>query len=108
MESWQQLCDGYDYKYQILLQAPLRWKSSYCIAEKSSGELNLAVWWPTFATAKLKSANISYLHIIYIMMIPYQTAILLNYPGLPSGVLGCPRISVGDGDGGGGGVWGWG
>ena len=23
----------------------------------------------------------------------------LNYPGLPSGVLGCPRISVGDGDG---------
>ena len=42
------------------------------------------------------------------MMIPYQTAILLNYPGLPSGVLGCPRISVGDGDGGGGGVWGWG
>ena len=23
----------------------------------------------------------------------------LNYPGLPSGVLGCPRISVGGGDG---------
>ena len=23
----------------------------------------------------------------------------LNYPGLPSGVLGCPRISVGDGEG---------
>ena len=30
----------------------------------------------------------------------------LNDPGLPSGVLGCPRISDGDGDGGGGGVWG--
>ena len=23
----------------------------------------------------------------------------LNYPGLPLGVLGCPRISVGDGEG---------
>ena len=35
----------------------------YCIAGKFGGELNLAVWQSTFATAKLKSANISYLHI---------------------------------------------
>ena len=31
------------------------------------------------------------------MMIFYY--VNLNYPGLPSGVLGYPRISVGDGDG---------
>ena len=28
------------------------------IAGKFGGELNLEVWWSTFATAKLKSANI--------------------------------------------------
>ena len=35
----------------------------YRIAGKFGGELNLAVWRSTFATAKLKYANISYLHI---------------------------------------------
>ena len=29
------------------------------MAGKFGGGLNLVVWWPTFATAKLKSANIS-------------------------------------------------
>ena len=40
----------------------------YSIAGKFGGELNLAVWRSTFATAKLKSANISYLYnnILYI------------------------------------------
>ena len=32
----------------------------YRIAGKSGGELNLVVWRSTFATARLKSANISY------------------------------------------------
>ena len=36
--------------------------SAYCIAGKFGGELNLAVWWSAFATAKLKSANIFYSH----------------------------------------------
>ena len=36
--------------------------SNYRIAGKFGGELNLAVWRSVFATAKLKSANISYLH----------------------------------------------
>ena len=31
----------------------------YHMAGKFGGGLNLVVWWPTFATAKLKSANIS-------------------------------------------------
>ena len=35
----------------------------YRIAEKFGGELNLLVWQSAFATAKLKSANISYSHI---------------------------------------------
>ena len=35
----------------------------YCIAGNFGGELNLVVWWSAFVTAKLKSANISYLHI---------------------------------------------
>ena len=35
----------------------------YPIAGKLGRELNLAVWWSAFATAKLKCANISYLHI---------------------------------------------
>ena len=38
------------------------------IAGKFGRELNLDVWWSTFATAKLKSANILYLHtsILYV------------------------------------------
>ena len=36
---------------------------TYHIARKFGGELNLAVWRSAFATAKLKSANISYSHI---------------------------------------------
>ena len=36
---------------------------TYRIAGKFGGELNLAIWRSTFATAKLKCANISYLHI---------------------------------------------
>ena len=36
--------------------------SNYRRAGKFGGELNLAVWRSVFATAKLKSANISYLH----------------------------------------------
>ena len=39
------------------------WTWIYRIAEKFGRELNLVVWWSTFATAKLKSANISYLHV---------------------------------------------
>ena len=35
----------------------------YCIVGKLGGELNLAVWQSIFVTAKLKSTNISYLHI---------------------------------------------
>ena len=35
----------------------------YRIARKFGRELNLAVWWSTRATAKLKSAKISYSHI---------------------------------------------
>ena len=35
----------------------------YRIAGKFGGELNLAVWWSVFATAKLKPAKISYLRI---------------------------------------------
>ena len=35
----------------------------YRIAGKFGGELNLAVWRSAFATAKLKSAKISYLRI---------------------------------------------
>ena len=38
----------------------------YRIAGKFGGELNLAVWWSARATAKLKSANVSYSHIIYV------------------------------------------
>ena len=38
-------------------------KHSYRIARKFGGELNLAVWRSQLATAKLKSASISYLHI---------------------------------------------
>ena len=34
-----------------------------CIAGKFDGELNLAIWWSTFVTTKLKSANISHLHL---------------------------------------------
>ena len=42
---------------------------------KFGNELNLAVWQSIFATAKLKSANITYLHIVYVCMaIPYRTA----------------------------------
>ena len=37
--------------------------SVYRIAGKFGRELNLAVWRSAFATAKLKSTNISYLHI---------------------------------------------
>ena len=44
----------------------------YHIARKFGRELNLAVWWSTFGTTKLKSAN-TYLHIIIRMVIPYQT-----------------------------------
>ena len=40
------------------------------VAGKLGGKLNLAVWRSTFATAKLKSANILYLLYI-IMVIPY-------------------------------------
>ena len=48
---------------------------NYRIAGKFGGELNLADWRSVFATAKLKSANISYLHINIIRMaIPYRTA----------------------------------
>ena len=48
---------------------------NYCIDGKFDGELNLVVWRSSFATAKLKSANISYLHIYIIYMaISYQTA----------------------------------
>ena len=47
----------------------------YRIAGKFGGELNLAVWRTAWATTKLKSAKISYLHIHCIpMAIPYQTA----------------------------------
>ena len=35
----------------------------YRIAGKFGGELNLVAWRSTFATAKLKYASISYLHI---------------------------------------------
>ena len=35
----------------------------YRTAGRFGGELNLVVWWSAFATAKLKSTNISYLHI---------------------------------------------
>ena len=35
----------------------------YRIARKFGGELNLAVWWSSSTTAKLKSAKISYFHI---------------------------------------------
>ena len=35
----------------------------YCIARKIDRELNLVVWRSAFATTKLKSTNISYLHI---------------------------------------------
>ena len=45
-----------------------------CIAGKFGRELNLAVWQSIFATAKLKLANISYLHNIIRMAIPYWTA----------------------------------
>ena len=45
---------------------------TYHIAGKFGGELNLAVWWSARATAKLKSAKISYSHIC--MAIPYWTA----------------------------------
>ena len=45
-----------------------------CIDGKFGRELNLVVWWSTFATAKLKSANISYSHIIIHMVIPYRIA----------------------------------
>ena len=38
-------------------------KMTYSIAKKFGGELNLVVWLSTFAIAKLKSANISCLHI---------------------------------------------
>ena len=40
-------------------------ETQYCMAGKFGGELNLVVWQPAFATAKLKSTKISYLHIIY-------------------------------------------
>ena len=48
----------------------------YHIAGKFGRELKLAVWWSTFATAKLKSTDISYLHIYNTvhMAIPYQAA----------------------------------
>ena len=47
--------------------------ATYHVAGKFGGELNLAVSQSIFATAKLKLANISYLHIIR-MAIPYRTA----------------------------------
>ena len=34
-------------------------RNVYCIAGKFGGELNLAVWWSHFTTAKLKSAKFS-------------------------------------------------
>ena len=46
-------------------------------SQKIVGESNLVVWWySNFATAKLKSANVSYLHIIYMCVwwSLYQTA----------------------------------
>ena len=39
------------------------------VARKFGRELNLAVWRSTFTTAKLKSVNISYLHICNICMV---------------------------------------
>ena len=45
----------------------------YHKAGKFHGKLTLAVWLSTFVPAKFKSANITYLHIIC-MVIPYQIA----------------------------------
>ena len=38
----------------------------YNIARNFGRELNLVVWWTAWATAKLKSAKLSYLHILYV------------------------------------------
>ena len=40
--------------------------NDYCIVRKFGRELNLVVWWSAWATAKLKSAKISYSHIYII------------------------------------------
>ena len=62
----------------------------YCIARKFGGELNLAVWRFTFAAVKLKSANISYLHVyILCMAIPYTQSPNL----IPTNISGCTVLS---------------
>ena len=43
----------------------------YCKARKFGRELNWAIWWSAFATAKLKFLTRTYIHIR--MVIPYQT-----------------------------------
>ena len=53
----------------------------YRIAGKFDRELNLAVWQSTFATAKLKSTNISYLHILHIhVRLSCTKSLNLNLP----------------------------
>ena len=58
------------YMYVILTTIII----AYCVAGKFGVELNLAVWQSIFATTKLKSAKILYLHIIIHMAIPYRAA----------------------------------
>ena len=62
----------FEYLWDKKLQTYIKYRFTSClrkrlgnyrIAGKFGGELNLAVWRSTFATAKLKCANISYLHI---------------------------------------------
>ena len=62
-EIWQSLLGQWQTNWLRYLCTCEQLNYSYHTAGKFDRELNLVVWWSAWATTKLKSAKISYLHV---------------------------------------------
>ena len=82
---WQKVIKGDCFDWYLRLRLSAIWlvflsRATYHITGKFGGELNFAVWRSAFTTTKLKSANISYLHIYVWRSLTELPNLNLNLP----------------------------